>query len=84
MYVNALYDLGFTLVIGGIVIIAVAFLLNLISGDKRKGEARGGGVIMIGPVPIVFGTDKRSVKIVLVLSIVVTILTIVTYFLMSE
>jgi len=84
MDVNALYGLGFALVIGGIVIMAIAFLLILISGDKRKGEARDGGVIMIGPVPIVFGTDKRSIKIVLVLSIVLTTLTIVTYFLMSK
>jgi len=76
MDVNALHGLGFALVIGGIMIMAIAFLFIIASSWKRKGEARGGGVIIIGPVPIIFGTDKQSIKIVSVLSIVLTILTL--------
>ena len=28
----------------------------------KKGKVQGAGVIMIGPIPIIFGTDKKSVK----------------------
>jgi uncharacterized protein (TIGR00304 family) len=34
---------------------------------------RGAGVIMVGPVPIIFGTDKKSVKTVLALALVLAI-----------
>ncbi|MCS7124256.1 MAG: DUF131 domain-containing protein [Candidatus Bathyarchaeota archaeon] len=36
--------------------------------------AKGGGAVIIGPFPIVFGTDKESVKVVLWLSIALTII----------
>jgi uncharacterized protein (TIGR00304 family) len=42
-----------------------------------KGKVKGAGVIMIGPVPIIFGTDKKSVKSVLALSLALTIALIV-------
>ncbi|MBC7130100.1 DUF131 domain-containing protein, partial [Candidatus Bathyarchaeota archaeon] len=44
-----------------------------------KGEAKvkGGGAILIGPFPIVFGTDKESLKAVLWLAIVLTVLLII-------
>jgi uncharacterized protein (TIGR00304 family) len=32
--------------------------------DKRdEGKIRGGGVVVIGPIPIIFGTDKRMLLI---------------------
>jgi uncharacterized protein (TIGR00304 family) len=55
---------------------------------KKEGEGegnskmRGGGVIMIGPIPIIFGTDKKSVKSVIVLALALTILLIIWYYLM--
>jgi len=33
-------------------------------------KARGGAVVIIGPFPIIFGSDKESAKILLVLSII--------------
>jgi uncharacterized protein (TIGR00304 family) len=42
-----------------------------------KGKVKGAGVIMIGPIPIIFGTDKKSVKSVLALSLALTIALIV-------
>jgi uncharacterized protein (TIGR00304 family) len=55
---------------------------------KEEGEGegnskvRGGGVIMIGPIPIIFGTDKKSIKSVLLLALALTILLIIWYYLM--
>jgi uncharacterized protein (TIGR00304 family) len=38
--------------------------------DEEAGEkVKGGGVILIGPIPIVFGTDKRYAIIAIILTI---------------
>lgn len=41
---------------------------------KVESRVRGGGVIMIGPIPIIFGTDKGSAKTAIILAIILTIL----------
>ena len=45
--------------------------------EKKEEKVRGGGVILIGPIPIVFGTDKRYALILMVLAIVIMLLAIV-------
>lgn len=79
------YALGTALVIVGIIVIVLAIILTS-AGSKKGGRVRGAGVIMIGPIPIIFGTDKKSVKTVLVLavalSVVVLIILIVYYWLL--
>jgi uncharacterized protein (TIGR00304 family) len=71
-------SIGFGLVLLGFALIFIAVIEAILSGRKRSGgKVRGGGVIIVGPVPIVFGTDKQSVKVVLVLSIVLVALLIV-------
>ena len=72
----ALYELGIALIFFGVLIIVVAVLLLSISGAK-KGKVKGGGVIMIGPIPIIFGTDLKSLKTVLLLSLVLTVVLVV-------
>lgn len=72
------YALGILLVIIGIiaivVVIAIAFM-----GDSKRGTVKGAGVIMIGPIPIIFGTDKKSVKSVLALALALTIMVFVIF-----
>jgi uncharacterized protein (TIGR00304 family) len=58
-------------------IMIVATALLRLSKSGQIGMARGGGAIIIGPIPIVFGTDKQSLKTALLLSIVLTTLLIV-------
>lgn len=60
---HLLFDIGFTLTILGVLIIVVATLLFLL---RRGSGVRGGGIIMIGPVPIVFGSDAQTVKVLIV------------------
>jgi len=71
---STLYSLGFALVFIGTVVAIVAALLLSLPKAKGKGETRGGGAIIIGPVPIIFGTDEKSVKTVLILALVLTVL----------
>ena len=70
-----LWNVGMTLVFTGFALAFIAVILLLFRGAKReKGKVKGGGVVIIGPIPIIFGTDKESVKIILALSMVLMIL----------
>lgn len=70
---GTLYNVGIIMILVGIIIVVVAFTLLFISSVK-SGKVRGGGAVIIGPFPIVFGTDKESVKAVLWLSIALTVI----------
>jgi uncharacterized protein (TIGR00304 family) len=77
MDAGTLYGLGIALIFVGILVVLASFILLLFSSIKREGRVRGGGAIIIGPLPIIFGTDKESVKTVLLLSITLIILLII-------
>jgi uncharacterized protein (TIGR00304 family) len=74
-----LYALGIALIFVGVLIIIIAVVLLSVSGVK-KGKVKGGGAIIIGPIPIVFGTDKKSLKTVLLLSLALTVMLVVAMF----
>ena len=44
------------------------------SGERSGGEVRGGGVVMVGPIPIIFGSDARWASVAIVLAIVLIVL----------
>ncbi len=77
MDAGTLYGLGIALIFTGMFIIIIAAILLLLMSVRGKEKVRGGGVIIIGPFPIIFGTDKESVKTVLLLSLTVTILLVI-------
>jgi uncharacterized protein (TIGR00304 family) len=70
------YVLGIVLVIIGIVVI-VAAIVFASKGKSNKGKMRGAGIIMIGPIPIIFGTDKKSAKTILGLALALTIVALI-------
>ena len=72
----AFYALGVTLIFVGVLIIIIAVILLSVSG-AGKGDVKGGGAIIIGPVPIIFGTNKKSLKTVLRLSLALTAMLVV-------
>ena len=73
---GVLYSVGVILILIGVIIIVLAvIMLSVRSAGKSK--VRGGGAVIIGPVPIIFGTDKKSLKTVLLLSLTLTILLLV-------
>ena len=77
MNAETLYGLGVILVFAGILITLIAVILLFISSIREKGKVNGGGAIIIGPFPIIFGTDKESVRTVLLLSITLGILLVI-------
>ncbi len=77
-YAGMLYELGIISIFIGVIIVLVAFVLLFLSNTKG-GKAFGGGALIIGPIPIIFGSDKESVKTILLLSIMLTALLFIVY-----
>ena len=64
---------GVLLVLVGFGVIAVAML----SRARTDGvEVKGGGVLMIGPIPIIFGSDMKWASIAIVLAIVLIVVSL--------
>ena len=41
------------------------------------GEVKGGGVVMIGPIPIVFGSDAKWASIAMILAMVLIVVSLI-------
>jgi len=72
-----LFNIGMILIFTGFLIAFVAVVLLFFVTVRGKGKIRGGGAVIIGPFPIVFGTDKESVRTLLLLSIALIVLMLV-------
>jgi len=72
MNAEELFNLGLILVFAGIAVIMIALAILSIR-TSQNGKVKSGGAIIIGFIPIVFGTDKETVKKLLVLSIVLVV-----------
>jgi uncharacterized protein (TIGR00304 family) len=71
--------IGAVIVIVGMLFVFAGMIKEAVtSKDAVNGEIRGGGIIMIGPLPIIFGTDKDSLATVIILAI---LLVVVSFFL---
>ncbi len=68
--------LGLALVFAGVVIIIIAIVLLSVLGIRKR-KIKGAGVILIGPIPIVFGTNKKALETVLLLSLALTVTVLV-------
>jgi uncharacterized protein (TIGR00304 family) len=67
---------GIILVLAGFVVGLVSFLLSSGSHIGNRDERRGGAVIIIGPIPIIFGSDPEATKALLILSIILILVVI--------
>jgi uncharacterized protein (TIGR00304 family) len=80
-----LITVGFLLVcIGFLIILAGIFSMAYQAwktGEVEKPEVRGGGIIMIGPMPIIFGTDAAALRILMILAIVLMVIAAILFLL---
>jgi len=78
----------FDLATVGVLVILVGFLLILVAtlvsgrsgrerGEESRSEVRGGGVVMIGPIPIIFGTDAKWASFAIALAIILVVVSFV-------
>ncbi|MBA7526983.1 hypothetical protein ES705_19156 [subsurface metagenome] len=74
--------IGILVIIAGIVSMAYQAWKTGTGGmEKPEAGVRGGGVIMIGPIPIIFGTDVSALKIVMILAIVLMAIVVILFIL---
>jgi len=57
--------IGISLILIGFAVLLIGTFMNM-----GKTDAKGGAVILIGPIPIGFGTDKEMLIIALILSLI--------------
>ncbi len=46
---------------------------------KQSSKIKGAGVIMLGPIPIIFGSDGESTKTAIILAILMMLLTLIMF-----
>lgn len=82
---------GMLLILLGFLVIFLAILLSFLRilksrKEEFKVEKHGGAVVMIGPFPIVFASDPKTAKVLIILAIILTtiliVLTLISYGLM--
>jgi uncharacterized protein (TIGR00304 family) len=64
---------GTALVIVGLGIVVASMLVE----GRGKGGVKGGGVVLLGPIPIIFGSDAKWASIAIVLAIVLILLVVI-------
>ena len=72
-----LFRIGAILFFAGFFIAFLAVILLVLTTIRGKGKFRGGGAVIIWPFPIVFGTDRESIRMLLLLSIALIALVLI-------
>jgi uncharacterized membrane protein len=71
-----MYGVVILMLIVAFLLILMGFILLSLGGER---EVRGGGVLIIGPLPIIFGTDQRVAKGLIILALILTIVTFMIF-----
>jgi len=78
---------GEVLITAGVILIVAGILLTFIGGaitagsqSKEKGEVKAAGVVMIGPIPIIFGSDRGMAITGVVLALILMIVAYLLFY----
>jgi len=71
--------LGLLVIAAGVVVLFIATLSSGRKGGEREG-GKGAVVLMIGPIPIIFGNDSRMVVVAIALAIVLIVVALLAGF----
>jgi len=75
---EALVIAGFALIILGVLLIFAGFIhMTFSHSSKEQGKVEAGGVIMIGPIPIAFGTSSKALLYSMILAVILIIISII-------
>ncbi|MEM4717924.1 MAG: DUF131 domain-containing protein, partial [Desulfurococcaceae archaeon] len=64
----------------GIVLLMISILMR-IAGTEEHEDAEAGGVLIIGPIPIILGTNLKIAKSLILMAIILFITTFVLFIL---
>jgi len=81
LQVPSVTEIGFVLIVFGFILALAAMILMAFRSTGGSGKTRSAGVLLIGPIPIIFGSDKDSVKGVMILAIVLILVVLIIMFL---
>jgi len=70
---------GFLLIVAGVLLIFIGMLAGMLRAQGEGTRVEGGGVIFIGPIPIVFGTSKSVAWYMLLAALALTVLLLATF-----
>ena len=71
-----LTTVGVLLILAGLAALFISAFRGRDAGERR---VRGAGVVMIGPIPIVFGSDMKWASVAIVLAIILIVVAFVLY-----
>lgn len=74
---NSILIVGVMAVIIGFILI---FLGVALQSSTKTGEVKSGGVILIGPIPIIFGNDRGMVFTAVILAIVLMVIAYILFY----
>lgn len=67
-----------TILISGIIFVFVGVLLliigSILQSASKAGEVHTGGIVLIGPIPIIFGNDKSLIIGAVIFAIIIMVL----------
>lgn len=78
---NILLNLGFLLVFLGIIVLVIGMFYEALKSSNNNNRQRTevGGVIFIGPIPIIFGSSKNIAKWMIIVAIIIFVLLVLFY-----
>jgi len=74
-----LMAIAFLLIVCGIALL----LLSTVKREGREVRVESGGVIIVGPLPIVFGTSERIAKGLIILAMLLMIIVLAVFLVLS-
>jgi uncharacterized protein (TIGR00304 family) len=84
----SLANIGFILIILGFVLAFIAVILLAFKSRGTSGQTKSAGILLIGPIPIIFGSDKESARVLMILAVlliaIVLIFMLLPNFLLSR
>lgn len=77
---ETLIFIGIAAVIIGILLVFIGTALLSSGKEESNGKVSTGGVILIGPIPIVFGNDKNMVSLAIVGAIIIMVIAYILFY----
>lgn len=70
---------GIALVIIGFILVFLGFINPPAESGKSDTALKSGGVVVVGPFPIIFGSDKEAIIIAVISAIILMVLALLMF-----
>ncbi len=74
-----LVGLGIALIMIGVLLVFLGVLAASLGSGGGEGEVEAGGVVVIGPIPIIFGTSSKAALAAAVLGLIMMLLALLMW-----